>query len=282
MKKLGFILVLATLVLLNSCGKNAAEELEVMTYNLKFDNISDKDNNWDSRKTFLISQVQYYSPDIMGTQEGLEHQLEDIKVGLSVYDYIGISRGGDSGGEYSAIFYNMQKYEVLEQNTFWLSETPNESSIGWDAAYRRICTYGHFKSKETGREFFVFNTHFDHVGNKAREQSSKLILSKIKELNPQSLPVVLIGDFNLEASRSELAPIAQQMDDTYSVAPVVFGPKGTFNGFFFDRPVVTRIDYVFVSKQSFNVLKNGTFGDSYDCKYPSDHLPVMATMEFLK
>src|SRR5690606_30892427 len=177
-----------------------AQTLEVMTYNIRYDNPGDAPNHWDNRKEFLISQLRYHAPDVLGTQEGLVHQLRDIDRGLANYAYFGVGRDhGDEKGEFTAIFYNTDKLELISESTFWLSPTPDIPSKGWDAALPRICTYGIFERRVDGSRFMVFNTHFDHVGTKAREESSKLILEKMKELNSGGLPTVLCGDLNLES-----------------------------------------------------------------------------------
>ncbi len=258
-----------------------SQTIDVISYNIRYDNPDDKPNNWDNRKEFLISQLNFYAPDVFGTQEGLVHQLKDIDNGLGNYTYFGVGRDhGDDRGEFTAIFYNKEKLDLLEQSTFWLSETPTTPSKGWDAALPRICTYGLFENKEDGKKFMVFNTHFDHVGVKAREESSKLILRKIKELNTEDLPVVVTGDFNLESDSPGVQVILTQMADTHLAAGEnAFGPKGTFNGFEFNKPVERRIDYVFVSDE-FEVLKSAILSDSKDCRYPSDHLPVLARLQF--
>lgn len=259
-----------------------AQTLDVMTYNIRYDNPGDAPNNWDNRKDFLISQLRYHAPDVFGTQEGLVHQLKDIDQGLANYSYFGAGRdNGDEKGEFTAIFYNTDKLKLLSESTFWLSPTPDIPSKGWDAALPRICTYGIFENLGNGKRFMVFNTHFDHVGTKAREESSKLILEKMGELNPGDLPVVLCGDFNLESDSEGVQVILGEMEDAHIAAgPNAFGPDGTFNGFHFDRPVKGRIDYIFVSPRGFEVLKSGILSDSKDGRYPSDHLPVMARLKF--
>lgn len=259
-----------------------AQTLDVISYNIRYDNPNDAPNNWDNRKDFLISQLNFYHPDVFGTQEGLVHQLKDMDKGLEDYAYFGVGRNhGDERGEFTAIFYDKTKFNVLEEATFWLSETPEVPSKGWDAALPRICTYGLLENKEDGTRFMVFNTHFDHVGVKAREESSKLILQKIKELNPDNLPVVLTGDFNLESDSPGVQVIVGQMKDTHVEAGKnAFGPSGTFNGFEFNKPVERRIDYIFVSPNNVEVLKSAILSDSKDCRYPSDHLPVLARLHF--
>ncbi|RIV68300.1 endonuclease/exonuclease/phosphatase family protein [Flagellimonas aequoris] len=278
MKKLLFTLLLFVVMV----GANG-QTIDVITYNIRYDNPNDNPNNWDNRKAFLISQLQFYAPDVFGTQEGLVHQLKDIDQGLEDYTYVGIGRDhGDDRGEFSALFYNTKKLKVLKQSTFWLSETPDVPSKGWDAALPRICTYGLFENKADGSKFMVFNTHFDHVGVTARAESSKLILKKMKELNPDGLPVILTGDFNLESDSSGVQVILGEMTDTHvAVGKNAFGPNGTFNGFEFNKPVERRIDYIFVSPNNVEVLKSAILSDSKDCRYPSDHLPVFARLRLV-
>ncbi|MDG3581529.1 endonuclease/exonuclease/phosphatase family protein [Galbibacter pacificus] len=259
-----------------------AQDLKVMTYNIKYDNPSDTANNWQNRKEFLISQLNYNAPDVFGTQEGLHHQLEDIQNGLENYKYIGVGRdNGDEEGEYSAIFYNVDKLKVISENTFWLSPTPDKPSKGWDAALNRICTYAEFENKASGKRFMVFNTHFDHIGEVARYESAKLILKKIKALNKEQLPVALTGDFNLDSTSKGVVEIKKEMIDAHSEAGKnAFGPDGTFNGFHFEKPVKNKIDFIFISKNDFKVLKSGILSDSKNCKYPSDHFPVVVYLDF--
>ncbi|MGK4567995.1 hypothetical protein [Flavobacterium sp. 3HN19-14] len=140
MKRLHFT-VLMTLLLSSFCGHT--QDLKVMTYNLRFDNPADGENKWDLRKEFLTGQIAFYEPDFFGTQEGKLHQLKYIDSTLVNYNWIGLGRDNSpTGGEYSALFYNSDKYKVVKQATFWLSETPEKVSKGWDAMFERICTLG--------------------------------------------------------------------------------------------------------------------------------------------
>lgn len=259
-----------------------AQTTTVLTYNIRYDNPMDSLNSWDNRKDFLISQLRFYEPDVFGTQEGLLHQLKDIDNGLPGYSYFGKGRDdGKEAGEFSAVFYNGNSVELLEQTTFWLSETPEKPSKGWDAAIKRVCSYGKFRSKMNDAVFWVFNTHFDHIGEQARKESILLILKKIKEINTEALPVILMGDLNLPPEHKSIKYLATQMGDSYILAGENnFGPAGTFNGFKFNEPVMHRIDYIFTSKGDFRVLKNAILSDSRDCRYPSDHLPVYSKLEF--
>ncbi|SDQ63984.1 endonuclease/exonuclease/phosphatase family protein [Flagellimonas zhangzhouensis] len=276
MKKIIFLLC-ALVTVLNA----KSQTIDVISYNIRYDNPDDAPNNWDNRKAFLISQLNFYNPDVFGIQEGLIHQVKEIDEGLADYAYFGIGRDhGDERGEHTAVFYNTTRVELLEQSTFWLSTTPQKPSKGWDAALPRTCTYGIFQHKSDGKKFMVFNTHFDHVGVQARAESSKLILQKIKELNTENFPVVVTGDFNLESDSPGVQVILTQMNDTHIAAGKnAFGPDGTFNGFQFNKPVQRRIDYIFVS-DAFEVLKSAILSDSKDTRYPSDHLPVFARLKY--
>ena len=147
-----------------------SRNISVLTYNIKYDNPSYAISNWDNRKAFLISQLNYNHPDVFGTQEGLLHQLEDFKYGLNDYGYIVKGRDfGDERGDFPAIFYNAKRVKCITNNTFWLSEKPNQPSKGWDAAYNCICTFGVFQLLNSTTQFMIFNTHFDHIeaGNNA-------------------------------------------------------------------------------------------------------------------
>ena len=256
----------------------SGQAYKVMTYNIRYDTSHDAENQWSQRKSFLSHQIVFHEPDVFGIQEGLEHQVRFLDSVLVNYKYIGVGRDdGKTKGEYSAIFYNTNKLKPLKTDTFWLSETPETISVGWDAAMERICTYALFENVKTKEPFWVFNTHFDHRGEEARINSAKLIAKSIEDINRNNYPFILMGDLNL---KPESAPI-QYLSSVFNDAKMVsltppFGPDGTFNGFQFFEPVTNRIDYIFTSKSNIKVLKYAVLSDSRDCKYPSDHLPVFA------
>ncbi|MFD1614125.1 endonuclease/exonuclease/phosphatase family protein [Gelatiniphilus marinus] len=276
-KKLFLIFVISV-----SCS-TLAQSYKVMTYNLRYDNPNDGENKWSLRKNFLSNQIAYNNPDVFGIQEGLHHQVQFLDSLFVDYAYIGNGRDdGKTKGEYSAVFFNKKKFSVLKDGTFWLSETPNKVSVGWDASMERICTYGWFEDKVTKQQFFVFNTHFDHIGKLARAKSAALILEKTKALNPDNLPVIVMGDFNLKPEKEPIKLLSKALNDSEKVSIAKpFGPTGTFNGFKFNKPVSDRIDYIFTSKQNIKVLKYAVLSDSKDCKYPSDHLPVIINLKFI-
>src|ERR1700741_823273 len=159
---------------------HAQEEIAVMSYNIRLDVASDGENRWDARKERVSGLMRFYGADFIGTQEVLHHQLVFLHQELKGYNYIGVGRDdAKEKGEYSAIFYNAERFEVKRQSTFWLSPTPDTVSKGWGANINRVCTYGLFESKKNKKLFWVVNTHFDHQSELARLESAKLIMKKI-------------------------------------------------------------------------------------------------------
>lgn len=260
----------------------SAQKLSLMTYNIRLDIASDGENAWPNRKDYWASQVTFYEPNIFGIQEALPHQVTDIATMFPKYNYVGMGRDGNGKGESSNIFYQKNRFKVLQENTFWLSETPDKISKGWDAALNRVCTYALFKDSKTKQIFWVFNTHLDHMGELARTNSILLILSKIKTLNGKNYPVFFMGDFNSEPNEERIINLKKEMLDSQDISKEKpFGPSGTFNGFKHSEAVTKRIDYIFLSNDNpFKVEKYAVLSDSKDLKYPSDHLPVFIELEF--
>jgi endonuclease/exonuclease/phosphatase family metal-dependent hydrolase len=277
--KIKVLLVVFNSIILSSI---TAQNLKIMSYNIRFDNPIDGEDAWANRKEFLCAQFAFYEPDVFGIQEALPNQVTDIKSALPKYNCIGISRDGKEKGESSTIFFNTKRLELLTENTFWLSETPEIISKGWDAALNRICTYILLKDKKTNQAFWVFNTHLDHQGEIAKTKGIELILSKIKTLNTKNYPVVLMGDFNSEPTEERIVNLKKQMIDSRDISEQKpFGPTGTFNGFKHNEAVTKKIDYIFLSKENhFKVKKYAVLTDSKNLKYPSDHLPVFVELTF--
>ena len=259
-----------------------AQTTKVMSYNIRFDNPNDGENSWVNRKELLCSQLAFYEPDVFGIQEALPNQVQDISNALPKYTFVGIARDGIGKGESSNIFFKKDKFKLLEQNTFWLSETPEIISKGWDAALNRICTYALLKENKTKQIFWIFNTHLDHQGEIARTKGIELILYKIKTLNTQNYPVIFMGDFNSEPTEERIINLKKLMIDSQEISEEnPFGPSGTFNAFKHNEPVLKKIDYIFLSKENhFKVKKYAVLSDSKDLKYPSDHLPVYVEIRF--
>ncbi|MWV46793.1 hypothetical protein GRF59_24600 [Paenibacillus sp. HJL G12] len=281
--------------------RNVEIDLRCMSYNIKNAYDMEGENVWSSRKELVAGVIRFHRPDLVGMQEVLYNQLEDLQQLLPEYGWIGVGReDGKQEGEYSCIFYRKNRLKPLRQNTFWLSEQPESPSMGWDAACRRVVTWAEFEDTYTGRTFLHFNTHFDHVGQVAVEQSAHLILERIKGLTA-GVPAVLTGDFNVTSDSVPYRVLTQTdekgdalLRDAGMVADYKhFGPAFTFQGFD-SREVAARmfpdflerqdkhevefespIDFIFVTNQA-HVLSYGPIVDHHHGKMPSDHFPVVA------
>ena len=170
----------------------------LMTYNIRMDTVNDGKNQWHLRKDRVINLIRHYKPDLLGVQEALPQQMSDLKGGLSDYGSYGVGRNdGKDSGEFSAVFYRYERFELINQGTFWLSESSDTpGSIGWDAALPRICSWIRLKDRSINKEICYFNTHFDHRGEKARRESAHLILTRIQQIAGPTTPAILTGDFN--------------------------------------------------------------------------------------
>ena len=274
--KIFYQCILSVLILLTITSSIYPQPHTIVSYNIRYDNNWDIENSWEIRRSNIIQMLIKYSPSIIGIQEGLLNQVQYIDSSLINYDYVGVGRDdGKNKGEFCAIYFDTSRYVLLKNSTFWLSETPDTISVGWDAALERICTYGLFKDRITKKEFWVFNTHFDHMGSIAREKSSRLILKRIKKINRQSLPVILMGDFNSIPNSPPVKEIITELSDALQISKEkLHGPRGTFNGFNEDLPIEKRIDYIFTKK--LKVLSYRHINDRLENnRHISDHLPVM-------
>ena len=264
----------------------APVQLNLMTFNIRYDNPADSANNWKYRKAFATEMIRNNDVDVLGTQEVLFSQLNDIRVLLPEYAYEGVGRkDGKTEGEFSAVFYKKAKFELLKSGTFWLSENPTYVGVkGWDAAIERIVTWVLLKEKSTGKEFAFINTHFDHIGQVARRESAKLLLSKADEI-AKDLPVIVTGDFNATPDSEVIRIItdvnsSNHLTDSRSLAPSILGPAWTFHGFG-KVPMETRsvIDYIFV-KNGVSVSQLSVISEMSGSTYLSDHNPVLIKASF--
>lgn len=250
--------------------------INVGTYNLRYDTPNDGLNAWPHRREAVKALIRYHELDIFGTQEGLPSQLADLEA-MDEYARIGVGRDdGRSAGEHSAIFYRKDRFSAIRHGDFWLSETPDRPSMGWDAkCCKRITSWVELRDEVSGRTFFVFSTHFDHEGVVARRESAKLLTRKIADL-AGGHPVICVGDFNATPESEPIATMLGALRDArqMSIAPP-YGPTGTFHGFQLNAPTRTRIDYIFVTPDV-KVLRYAVLSDSADGRYPSDHFPVVA------
>lgn len=255
-------------------NSSLASQISVMSFNIRYDNPKDGINAWAFRKEALVKLLNRYQPDFLGVQEALIHQVAFIQENTH-YQYIGVGRdNAKEAGEFSAIFYDAAKFELISENTFWLSETLHTVSKGWDAVLPRICSYGKFRNREKQEEIYIFNTHFDHIGQKAREMSARLILEQMRSLDFEQSKMVLMGDFNTIAQSKPLAILSKHLQESSQVAQQKpENLKGTFNGFQNNSKLSLRIDYIFT--HNLTVLSYKHLEDKReDNLWISDHLPV--------
>lgn len=273
-KTLFLLITVLTIISVSASGQNS---INVLTWNLRLDTPDDKEDVWGNRKEDVVRLIKFFQADFICIQEGLNHQVKYMNDSLQTHNYIGVGRDdGKEKGEYCAIFYRKSRFQVIEHQTFWLSETSEKPSIGWDAAIVRICTWLKVKDLQSNSDFFIFNTHFDHMGKIAREKSAELILKKINIINQDQLPVILCGDFNATDAEKPYFVITHQLVDTRKISLLPpFGPIATFNNFHFDEIPSQRIDYIFVNEKS-QVLRHGVLTNSKNNHYPSDHFPVLS------
>jgi endonuclease/exonuclease/phosphatase family metal-dependent hydrolase len=262
-----------------------APPLRVMTFNLRLDLASDGPNAWPHRRDWVASLIRFHAPDAVGVQEALAHMLTELDARLPGFARIGVGRAdGRAGGEFSAILYRTDRLELLDQGTFWLSPTPEvPGSKGWDAAIERVATWGRFRDRRTGCTYVHLNTHFDHIGEQARQESARLIRRRLASL-ANDLPMIVTGDLNADPqsapyrifTRDTIQAGSAPLRDAFHLSSAGhYGPTSTWTAFKAIEPG-RRIDYVLVST-GIPVLTHGILPDSWDGRFPSDHLPVVAT-----
>jgi endonuclease/exonuclease/phosphatase family metal-dependent hydrolase len=263
-----------------------SQELNVMTFNIRLNIKSDSLNAWPYRKDNAASQIKFHNVHILGVQEALHDQMMDLSQSLTEFKFAGVARDdGKTKGEYSAIFYDTVRLKLLESSTFWLSLTPAiPGSKSWDAAITRIVTWAKFRDAKTKRTFFVFNTHFDHIGKEARKESARLIKQSVKEI-AGSNPVIIMGDFNSKPSDDPIKLLTDPADkdrliDTKSISVTPhYGPQGTFNAFTSKETDNEPIDFIFI-KGKWKVLQHATLSQTWGGRFSSDHFPVFAKLSF--
>lgn len=282
--------------------------MSVASFNIRYDNPGDAEhgNGWKDRLPVIGRLIRFHDFDVLGIQEALHNQMQDLGKELPAYASTGVGRDdGAARGEYAAIFYKKEKYELLDQGHFWLSETPDVvGSKGWDAALPRICSWAKLKELATGFEFYIFNLHMDHIGKQAREESAKLVLRKVGQIAGNH-HAIITGDFNSNQESEAYKTFEQSgiVKDTYQLAPIKMAANGTFSAFDAKRYTEERIDHIFVTGD-FEVSRYGVLTDKYwhttgdeevwvsdsfpsDQQYvvgtvrlPSDHYPVVAGLRY--
>ena len=264
MKKiLLFVLIFLSVNVFAFAGEN--DSIKVMTYNIRVA-IDTGMNSWENRKELVASVIKTYGADIFGVQEALKSQVDDLTKLLPGFGWVGVGRDdGAEAGEYAAIFYNKERFEVLEDSTFWLSDTPEKPSMGWDAAYIRIVTWAKFKDKKTGKIFYHFNTHFDYKGIMARMEEANLLNDKVAEIAGKT-PAIITGDFNFKSDFAGYQILTggrrNYLFDTQKIAKIdSSGSNITFNDFGKSLEPGNKIDYIFI-KNNIEVYKHQIITDS--------------------
>jgi endonuclease/exonuclease/phosphatase family metal-dependent hydrolase len=281
----------------------SAQELNVGSINVRLLAKGDykKHNGWDERKSYLCDMINFEAFDIFGAQEVKKPQLDDMLALLPDYTYIGVGRDdGKEKGEYSPVFYRKKDFKLLASGTFWLSETPDKVSKGWDGLCRRVCTWGYFQRKSDKSRFYFLSTHLDHRGAVAKMEGAKLIVKFMKE-KCKGENAIVVGDFNVVQDSEPYNVFAKCgfLNDTYEAAKYRFAPNGTFSGFNPYSFTSRRIDHIFVTND-IKVSRYGTLtyhyyrnkkgveqemdtaapkeikGENREIKCPSDHYPVQS------
>ena len=277
MKKLFYTLAIAAFALMGvAC--NRTSEIKVMSYNIRLSSgtiEADSIYHWEHRKQASLELMHQEQPTVFGLQEACPDQMDYMVENLPEYGYIGVGRDdGKRKGEFMSIFYKKDEVELIDGGTFWLSQTPDQVTKGWDAACFRTCTWTILKKKDTGKKFVYLNTHLDHMGQEARKESIKLIVAKAEELTGGKLPVFITADFNSPTTNEIFKPMQEAMLDARGEAPVT-DERGTLNCWGTTPPGVV-IDHIFfrgAEAQKFEVLRDKDYG----APYVSDHYPVMLT-----
>ncbi len=273
MKKL---LLILTIIFLIQNIFSQTDNIKVMTYNIRCGYCEDSSdvNNWSNRKYLVAYMIKTHSPDLIGLQEAEMFQVKELIEMLDEYDWYGVSReDGKEGGESTAILFRKNRFTVEERKTLWLSETPELVSKGWDAMYKRTVTIIKLKDLMSSIEFYYFNTHFDHIGEVARTESSEMIVNEIGKFSTK-YPVILSGDFNYRSTSDGYKIITNKIFDTQSISKNESGGNITFNGFGKDIQPDNKIDFIFVNDKV-EVLNHTIDTTTFNGLYPSDHYPVI-------
>ena len=274
MKKL-FVGALFAL-LLAACS--APAPLKVMSYNIRFGTADDGVYSWPNRQDAAVAMIEDQRPAVFGVQEGLRFQLEFIAEKCPEYQYVGVGReDGEERGEHMAVFYDTTRVDLKDWGTYWLSETPDEPSNGWDAACKRTATWTLLYDKKTDKHFYFVDTHLDHVGEVAREKGLALVVERIGAMNPENYPMILLGDFNVYPDDPCLAGLRAVMTDAREVAPVTSN-ESTYHGY--GTVEKAPIDYIFYSGFSGCEEFARVTKPYLECPYVSDHYPVTAVLKY--
>jgi endonuclease/exonuclease/phosphatase family metal-dependent hydrolase len=255
-----------------------ADAVRAMSYNIRLDTEADGPNAWPHRREQVSNLIRFYSPDIVGMQEVLLHQRNQLAESLPEYAFVGFGRdNGAEAGEFSPLAFRQDRFDLVEAGGFWLSQTPERPSLGWDASYRRLVTWARLRIRETNASVLALSTHWDNAGAEARANSARLILTWLGRRRRECESVVLLGDLNARPDERSYQTLASEgsLIDTRTASQIQpFGPAGTFNGFDVSRDDGAPIDYIFVSADV-RVLRYGVITQHQGGRPPSDHYPVL-------
>ena len=254
-------------------------EFNAATYNLRLNTPDDGPNAWPLRRDAVRALIGYHQVDLLGTQEGLMDQVDDLAA-MPGFAYVGVGRDdGKRAGEHSAIFYRTARFQLLAHGDFWLSEAPTVPGKGWDATCcNRIASWAKLRERVSGQVFYAFSVHFDHQGVIARRESAHLMVREMHEIAGDH-PVLCLGDFNATPESEPIRIMSASLRDARAVSQAPpYGPVGTFNDFKIDAPLKDRIDYIFLGPR-WQVLRYAVLTDMHEARFPSDHLPVVARLK---
>lgn len=282
MRKITLIVaaMLCMLPFTSSAQEEAKEyDIKVMSYNIRMGPAKDGTNSWEYRYPATALMLEDQKPDVFGVQEAYNYQIKFIEDNFADYDCVGVGRDdGKQKGEFMSIFWNKKTIKMIKWGTFWLSETPEKPSMGWDAACKRTATWALMKDKKTGKQFYFVNTHLDHRGAEAQRKGLELIVSRIADINPKGYPMVLTGDFNVKPDNAALADLDTKMQSARKIAPRTDNHP-TFNNWGKIKPDMV-IDYIYVSGFA-ACPEYHTVTEKYGTwKYVSDHYPIAAKLIF--
>lgn len=251
--------------------------LTLMTFNIRFDNPGDGDNRWENRRDYVAQTMLFHHAQVCGLQEALHSQIQDLLQRMPGYAFVGVGRDdGQLKGEFSPILYDTRRLQLLDSGTFWLSDTPDRVSKGWDAALPRVATWAKLRDKAGKKVFFVVNTHFDHIGKEARKNSAALIVQRVQQMAGNSSRGFIMGDFNARPDEAPIAVLSQAFRDCKPLSQMPhFGPEATFNGFGAKEQEGMRIDYIFCNDSNVKVLQHATLSGTWGGRFASDHHAVM-------
>lgn len=274
----GLAALFATPAALAAEGSDA---IRAMTYNIRLDLASDGTNAWPHRREMVAALIRHEDPDVIGMQEVLLRQKQDLEQALPGYAMVGDGRDGGDKGEFSPLAYRLDRFELIDSGTFWLSETPSVPGKGWDAAYPRIATWALLRDRSGGEVLRVINTHFDHVGRIARHQSAVMLSSWLAMGDWSNLPTILMGDLNSGPDEDGYRLLAKEAtglrDARLASSTPPYGPPGTFNGWKIDGNAAAPIDHIFLSGD-WSASRYSVVTQHWGGRLPSDHYPVVVDL----